>query len=136
MPVTPRVPLNRYSSRRTREVLGGKSGETGKLTKAEERARRALEEAKTGLRRGNIPDRLSATLINQSGRGTSAARIRKYRRLGQYSSSEEDEEELDKQAAEAEMGIASPLPRTLIRPTIVSIKKIHGLDGEVSEFKE
>lgn len=132
--IPPRPPL-KSSSRRTRDLLGGKDGDKkAELTKAQERAQRVLEQAKSGARRGNIPERMSMSLIDRSGRATSASRIRRRRLAQGYD--EGDEDELDKSAAEAEIGIASPLPRTLIRPIAVTIKKIHGLDGEISDFKE
>lgn len=131
----PQSPINKSSSRRTRDLLSGKEDQNNKLTKAQERARRVLEGVKTGVRAGVVPDRLSMAIIDRFGQGTSAARIRRRRKIPGLQD-EEDEDELDKRAAEAEMGIASPLPRTLIRPTMVSMKKIHGLDGEVTDFKE
>lgn len=118
-----------------RDFSRRKNEKEEKLTKAQERARRVLEEAKSGVR-GMIPDRNRLNIPMPLDRGTSAARIRRRKRLaGGYE--DEEEEELDKRAAEAEMGIASPLPRSLVRPIAVKIKKIHGLEnGEVSDFKE
>jgi hypothetical protein len=132
-----RTPLPNRSSRRMRDLLSGKEDQNTNLTKAQERARRVLEAAKTG-RRGDIPSpsRLNLSAIEKVGRGTSAARIRKRRKLLEEGCDDLEEEELDKSAAEAEIGIASPLPRALIRPIAVNIKKIHGLDGEVTDFKE
>jgi hypothetical protein len=133
LPTVPSLPGR--ASRRMRDLLSG-GEDHSKQIKAQERARRALEAAKTG-RRGEIPNssRLNFSAIEQLGRGTSAARIRKRRRL-EEGLDENEEEELDRRAAEAEIGIASPLPQTLIRPIAVKIKKIHGLEGEVSDFKE
>lgn len=121
-----------------RDLLSGKEDQNANATKAQERARRALDAAKTG-RRGDIPNPSRMNVIlERAGRGTSAARIRKHRQLTNRGFvDEEEDEELDKSAAEAELGIASPLPRSLIRPVAAAkLKKIHGLDGEISDFKE
>lgn len=134
-----RPAFNRYS-RNSRDLFGkrGLPEKDDKMTKAQERAKRTLEEAKSGVR-GMIPDRssLNVPAFDRLNRGTSAARTRRRRRVIVIEEEGDDDEELDKRAAEAEMGIASPLPRALIRPIAVTIKKVHGLEnGEVSEFKE
>lgn len=134
----PRAPFNRFS-RNPRDFLSKRGDEKDqKLTKAQERAARVLNEAKSGVR-GAIPDRsnMNVPMFDRGiSRGTSLGRTKKHRRIIVIEEDGDEDEELDKRAAEAEMGIASPLPRSLIRPIAVTIKKIHGLNGEVSEFKE
>lgn len=70
-------------------------------------------------------------------RGTSVARVKR-------SGGENEEEErlreemelrlqevaaLDKSALEASLGVASPLPRSVLRPVRTELKVVHGLDG-------
>jgi hypothetical protein len=107
------------------------------LTKAEERAKRALERvrargasssgsaARTGVsenpmkaleRRGR--KRKEAL---KAGRGTSVARIKRFMEEEEEEDLEKEEEineerELLKRAAEASLGIAPPLPRSILRP--------------------
>lgn len=156
-----RTPLP--SSRRTRDFLSGraaslseeKKGEPKKLlTKSEERAKRALAIArqrvvsneKISLAHKGISENplrelerkeRERHLQKQYDRGTSLARLKRY---GNKEEEEEDLEflqeiELDKSAAEAALGVASPLPRSVLRPRRVDLKTTHSLD-DVPESEE
>lgn len=124
-----------------------KAGETHK-TKAEERAEQALAEARdrerkdtarsaahkgvseNELRRLERLERLRKKKLREE-HGTSIARVKRH-------GNEEDEElellddegELDKSALEARLGIASPFPRSILRPRKIEIKKTGSSDKD------
>lgn len=113
------------------------------LTKAQERAQRALTEArkrrKKSVAKSAAHEGVSENPLRElerhtrelkwqrkAERGTSVARVRRY---GEDEDEDEeldvvdDELEMDKSAVEAELGIASPLPRSILRPRKGIVKK-------------
>lgn len=151
MPVS-RKPFVSPASRRMQSLLSGDRREIAAAakgvsakpkTKAEERAARALSlarmrDARTTARssaRNGVKENPMRELERKererkdqarAQRGTSLARVKRH---GNKEEEEEemglaDEVELDRSAAEASLGIASPLPRSILRPPRPAAKRI------------
>jgi hypothetical protein len=142
--------------RQMREADLAKKG-TKLLTKSEKRAARAIAEARERIRadaeqsaaRKGVKENPMRELERKERerkdaqrfqRGTSLARVKRH---GNKEEEEEDlekmeEMELDRSAAEARLGIASPLPRSILHPTKPSKKRDTDVDHEhpiVEPFK-
>ena len=85
-----------------------RNGEEEPLTKAQERAQRALESA----RHRDEGDIMSSARrgMRDLDRGTSIARVKRHGNV------EEEDEELDRRSAEARIGLAPPLPQSILHP--------------------